>query len=190
MENRTQGVLTYQALSTGVARLPLTILKTLLVLIVIAVALASRAAQADELHLLINGKAIHLDKQPNVTYNESNWGAGFQYDFERSESNWVPFLTASGFSDSNRNPSYYAGGGWLKRHDIRIGETNMHADIGFVAFFMTRKDFNDQKPFPGVLPAFSIGTEWVAVNITYIPKVDPKMVPILFFQLKLKLSGF
>jgi hypothetical protein len=50
---------------------------------------------------------------------------------------------------------------------------------------MIRKDFMNDKPFPGVLPVVSFGTDRVALNMTFIPKVDPKMVPILFFQLKI-----
>lgn len=161
----------------------LVLLSTLL-----ALALSGRAVRADEMHLLVNGKAFHLDHQPNTHYNESNWGAGFQYDFDRSESHWVPFLTASEFSDSNQNPSYYAGGGWLKRFDFTAAGKAMHADIGVVGFLMTREGFRNDRPFPGVLPAFSLGTRRVALNVTFIPRVDPKMVPIIFLQLKLKLS--
>jgi hypothetical protein len=53
---------------------------------------------------------------------------------------------------------------------------------------MTRKDFRDDKPFIGVLPAFSLGTKNVSVNMTFVPKVDPKAVPLVFFQLKIKLT--
>jgi Antimicrobial peptide resistance and lipid A acylation protein PagP len=190
MEYRNQGVFADRAVSIDVARLPLAVLKTFLLLVVIAFALLTRVVQADELHLIVNGKAIHLEHQPGTHYNESNWGAGVQYDFEKSKSNWVPFLAASGFSDSNKNPSYYAGGGWLKRHEFSLAGVSMHTDLGFVVFAMWRQEFNGGKPFLGALPAFSIGSERVAVNVTYIPKVDPKMVPILFFQLKLKLSNF
>jgi hypothetical protein len=190
MEYRNQGVFADHTVSIDVARLPLAVLKTLLLLIVIAFALLTRAVQADELHLIVNGKAIHLEHQPGTHYNESNWGAGMQYDFEKSESNWVPFVTASRFADSNNNPSYYAGGGWLKRHEFSLAGASMHTDVGLVVFAMWRQEFHGGKPFVGALPAFSIGGERVAVNVTYIPKVDPKLVPILFFQLKLKLSDF
>ena len=188
MEYRNQGVFADRAVSIHIARLPLAAFKTLLLLI--AVALVCRMAQADELHMIVNGKAIHLEHQSGTHYNESNWGAGLQYDFEKSKSNWVPFLTATGFADSNKNPSYYAGGGWLKRREFSLAGASWHADLGFVVFAMWRQEFNGGKPFLGALPAFSIGGERVAVNVTYIPKVDPKMVPILFFQLKLKLSNF
>ncbi len=66
----------------------------------------------------------------------------------------------------------------------------MHADAGFIGFVMVRKGFKDGDPFPGVLPAFSLGADKVAVNISYVPKVDPKAVPLVFFQLKLKLGDW
>jgi hypothetical protein len=188
MEYRTQEVAATQA--ERIRGVRDSIIYAGLLLLVLVVAAASRTARADELHLIVNGKAIHLDSQPGTRYNESNWGAGFQYDFERSASDWVPFITASGFSDSNENPSYYAGGGWLKRSDFSFAGAPLHADVGVVAFAMWRRDFNGGQAFPGVLPVLSVGGERVALNVTYIPKVDPKMVPILFFQLKLKLSDF
>lgn len=142
-------------------------------------------AAAGNLSLLINGKAIHLEEKPGVTYNERNWGAGLQYDFDPvAQGRWVPFLTASGFSDSNENPSYYAGGGAMRRYAVGPDSWDAHAELGIVAFLMTRKNFNDGDPFFGALPVASVGTERVALNMTYIPKVDPKMVPILFFQIK------
>lgn len=188
MEQRASITVAKRDERTRVLRQPL--FYVTLVLLLVALALVTRAVRADDMHLLINGKAIHLDHQPNVHYNESNWGAGFQYDFDRSQSSWVPFVTASGFLDSNKNPSYYAGGGYLKRFDFTAMNTPMHADIGWVGFLMTRKGFMNDKPFPGILPAFSVGSERVSMNVTYIPRVDPKMVPIVFFQLKIKLASF
>jgi hypothetical protein len=147
-------------------------------------------ASAGDLNLLINGKAWHLDSQPGVTYNENNWGAGLHYDLDATSGGWRPFVNASGFKDSNENPSYYAGGGVM----YRLWETdkldNFAIDAGGLVFLMKREGFEDGHWFPGILPALTIGSEHLAVNITYIPKVDPKMVPILFFQLKVRLVGF
>ncbi|MHB8729800.1 MAG: hypothetical protein ACYC9K_12325 [Sulfuricaulis sp.] len=143
---------------------------------------------ADELSLLVNGKAIHVNAPAGKDLNESNWGAGFQYDWAPIDAGrWVPFAMASGFSDSNRNPSYYSGGGLLRRYETDNG---WRADIGVIGFVMTRKNYKDDKPFLGVLPAFSVGTKRFAVNMTYIPKVDPKMVALFFFQLKVNLDSF
>ena len=143
-------------------------------------------AKADELSLLVNGKAVHINAPPGSHLNEKNWGLGLQYDGNPLDKKWVPFATASGFSDSNDNPSYYAGGGVLRRFQ---GDT-LHFDIGAVGFLMTREGYKNDKPFFGVLPAFSTGTQWVSVNMTFIPKVEPKMVALWFFQFKIKLADF
>ena len=148
--------------------------------------LFSGAVAADELHLLVNGKAIHVNQPAGSHLNEKNWGLGFQYDGNLINKKWLPFVTASGFSDSNKNPSYYAGGGALRRFQGDV----LHLDIGAIGFLMTRKNFKHDRPFIGVLPAFSVGTERVSVNMTYIPKVEPKMVALWFFQLKIKLADF
>lgn len=147
-------------------------------------------AYADDFNVLLNGKAIHLDTQPGVTYNENNWGVGFQYDMAPVQEKWVPFVTASEFKDSNKNTSYYFGGGFLHRTSFEWGKTPMHFDVGGIAFLMKRKGFKDGDLFPGILPVVSLGTPRVAVNMTFIPKVDPKMVPLLFFQLKITLGTF
>ncbi|MBI3546786.1 MAG: hypothetical protein HY081_09395 [Gammaproteobacteria bacterium] len=144
------------------------------------------AAKADDFSLLVNGKAIHLKAPAGKNLNEKNWGLGVQYEWAPVNTHWIPFATASGFIDSNKNPSYYAGGGALRRFQV----DNLHFDIGAIGFIMTRKAYKQDKPFLGVLPAFSIGTERVAVNMTYIPKVEPKAVALVFFQLKIKLKSF
>ncbi|BAU50314.1 hypothetical protein SVA_3780 [Sulfurifustis variabilis] len=144
-------------------------------------------ATAGDVSLLINGKAFHIDPPANTNYNERNWGVGIQYELdERVKENWVTFLQASEFRDSNRNVSAYAGGGLMRRYEFRSGDVRL--DAGAIAFLMYRKDFRGGNLFPGVLPALSIGTPRVALNLSYVPKVDPKMVPIVFVQLKLTLG--
>ena len=158
--------------------------KLILILILAVFGLFGQTATADELSLLINGKAIHFDAA-NKNFNEKNWGAGFQYDWAPVNQHWIPFAMASGFKDSNRNPSYYAGGGMMRRYQFN----GLHFEAGAIGFLMIRKDFNNDRPFIGVLPAFSVGTKRIAVNMTYIPKVEPKAVPLVFFQLKINLSN-
>lgn len=98
----------------------------------------------------------------------------------------MAFLQASEFRDSNRNVSFYAGGGLVRRYELGAGD--LRFDAGAIAFLMYRKGFRDGNLFPGVLPAFSFGTPRAAINLSYVPKVDPKMVPIVFVQLKLALG--
>src|SRR5437879_13274689 len=88
----------------------------LLVLLALMASLRARPAVADELSLLVNGKALHLGVAEGTKYNEKNWGLGAQYDWELKDSKWIPFATASGFIDSNKNTSYSAGGGALRRY--------------------------------------------------------------------------
>lgn len=161
-----------------------------ILLVSILVTMASPLV-AGELSLLINGKAIHLGDAKSDNLNENNWGAGLQYDYEIINNKWVPFSTVSAFKDSNRESSFYVGGGIMRRYMLGSdAESSLHFDAGLVGFLMTRKDYRDREPFLGILPAFSVGNKNVAVNITYIPKVDPKLVPLWFFQLKVSTSIF
>jgi antimicrobial peptide resistance and lipid A acylation protein PagP len=161
-------------------------IKGVLVLLTLIASLTAGAAAADELSLLVNGKAIHLNTPPGKNLNEKNWGLGLQYDWDLPDSKWIPFATVSGFIDSNRNPSYYAGGGALRRFQF----DGMHIDVGAIGFLMTRKNFRNDQPFPGVLPVLSVGTKNVALNMTFVPKMEPKAVPLFFFQLKINLGTF
>jgi hypothetical protein len=154
--------------------------------LVFATCSTATVAAANELSVLINGKAVHMSGSTNNTLNERNWGLGLQYDWDRVSKNWIPFATASGLRDSNGNPSYYAGTGVMHRLQFE----NTHFDVGAVGFFMTRKGYRNGDPFVGVLPAFSVGYKSVALNITYVPKVDPKAVPLWFFQFKISLGQF
>ncbi len=143
----------------------------------------SGLAGAGELHLVVSGKAIHLDEGD---YNENNWGLGFEYDFT-PRGRWIPFVTGASFLDSNKDVSNYLGGGAKHRQDLGSG---WHLDAGVLAFLMTRKDYRDNRPFPGVLPFVSLGTERVALNITYIPRVQQKTTPLFYFQLMFRLARF
>jgi Antimicrobial peptide resistance and lipid A acylation protein PagP len=144
-------------------------------------------ACSGEFSLLLNGKAIHLNPPEGNRYNEENWGAGLQYDFSPRAGHWVPFVNASQFRDSNENNSPYMGGGIARRWWPVTGLWGGHIDLGALAFVMRREQFRDGHWFPGLLPVLSIGGDRVALNVTFIPKVDPKMVPLLFLQLKVTL---
>ena len=144
-------------------------------------------ASADELHLVLSGKAFHFNTDDS--WNEKNWGVGFEYDFDR-EGNWIPLITGLTFKDSNKKTSRYLGGGVKRRFDLSDDPDGMHLDTGLIAFAMTRYDHNDNKPFIGVLPFVSIGNNRFSANITYVPGMSPKMVPFLYIQGMIKLAEF
>ena len=151
--------------------------------------LHSGLVRADNLSLLVNGKSIHTNKNKNTQYNESNYGFGLHYELAKSTQSWIPFVTVSGFKDSHNQASYYAGGGYMRRMMLSRKLNYLHLDAGMIGFVMTRQDYKSGEPFVGALPALSLGTRDISVNVTYIPKVHPKMAELWFFQLKLSTNS-
>jgi Antimicrobial peptide resistance and lipid A acylation protein PagP len=145
---------------------------------------------AGELHFVLNGKSIHIEKKPGQNLNERNYGAGFQYEFASTYKDWVPFINAGGFTDSYEKPSYYIGGGFVRRFRLPRQLMNLHFDAGVTGFVMTKADVNDNEPFPGMLPMISIGNRNAALNITYIPQLTDIGTDLWFMQLKFKLGRF
>jgi hypothetical protein len=139
---------------------------------------------ADSLHLVINGKAIHENKR---NYNEENWGLGFEYSFEEDKK-WINFINGGFFLDSVNNISKHLGGGSKRRFLLTDDKEGWHIDAGLNAFLMTRKDYKSNRPFFGILPFVSIGTDKYAINATYIPAVEPKFQSLWFFQATIKVA--
>ena len=154
------------------------------------------AAQAGEFSAIINGKSYHLGASKDL--NEDNYGLGLEYEFP-SETRWRKRVMANGFKDSNEEMSYVLGGG-LHRNLFsteRLG--GFYVDAGINAFLMTRKDVNDNDPFPGVLPSLTLGNRHVGVNLTYLPieavekftdteMKDESTDGIVFLQFKVNMS--
>jgi hypothetical protein len=95
------------------------------------------------------------------------------------------------------------GGGIKRRFRLPIGQGRIHMDVGAIGFLMARQDVNNNAAFPGILPAFSVGTRDFSLNLTYLPgqfaeditgarTADPSLDGIFFMQFKLnaRLFGF
>lgn len=147
------------------------------VLIVISFSF-SQQIMAESFNLIINGKAMHENKR---NYNEENWGLGFEYNFFE-DTKWIRFINGGFLKDSLSNTSKYLGGGSKRRFLLGTDKDGWHIDAGLTAFIMTRKDYNNERPFLAALPFVSIGTSQFAINATYIPAVSPKTESLLFFQ--------
>jgi hypothetical protein len=146
--------------------------------------------------VVLNGRAVHVNASRE--WNEDNWGLGFEREFA-TDTPWVKLALANGFKDSMGNPSYMAGGGIKRRFWVRSDD--LYVDLGGVAFMMKRENVHHNEPFPGLLPAATIGFKRVALNLTYMPelvvdrvtnskKLDPSMEGVFFLQLKLDASLF
>ena len=170
-----------------------------LALVIPAIALAAvpRASAAGEFSAVINGKSFHLGASED--WNEDNFGLGLEYQFD-SETRWKSRLMANGFRDSNDQMSYMAGGGFHRELYSTDRFKGFYVDAGINAFLMTRKDVNDNRPFPGVLPSVTFGNDHVGMNLTYLPKkaveeiydqqmTDRSMSGIVFLQFKFSIDG-
>ena len=154
------------------------------------------AADAGEFSAIINGKSYHIGASQD--WNEANYGLGVEYEFA-SQSRWKSRLMANGFRDSSDEMSYMAGGG-LHRNLYASDRLNgLYVDAGVNAFLMTRKDLDNGKPFPGVLPSLTIGNDFVGMNLTYLPKkavedlydhrlLDESISGIVFLQFKVNVE--
>lgn len=158
-------------------------------LLLVAVS-AGKLAHAEGVSLILNGKSFHQDQPKKGNFNENNWGFGVQYDFRQHRENWTPYLTASGFKDSFKENSYYAGGGLMREFTLSSIHPDLYFGAGAVGFVMVRKDHHNRRPFLGALPAFTLGTKRFAINASNVPEVEPKLVPLWFIQLKIGLGQF
>ena len=167
-------------------------------LLAMVLALQTSPANAGSSSVVVNGKSYHFDS--TYEWNENNLGLGIEHKFN-SNSAWLTTVMANGFRDSTDNMSYMVGGGLHRRlfETHRLGQ--FYITAGLNAFVMTRKDVNNNRPFPGVLPSVSFGNEMVGFNLSYMPKMaleetlgmkvaDPTLSGILFLQLKLNMNLF
>lgn len=165
----------------------------LFVLIVVA---PTSSAIADKLSVVVNGISYHVDS--SYDWNEANYGLGFEYQLS-SQSRWKTITMVNGFRDSNDEMSYMAGAGLHRRLVESERLAGFYLDVGLNAFLMTRKDVNDNRPFPGILPSLTIGNRHMGVNLTYLPKkavqdvlkadmADPTISGIVFMQFKVSID--
>jgi len=169
---------------------------TRLTLFALLIALPLSSATAGEFSTVINGKSFHLGASQD--WNEANYGLGVEYTFTR-DSRWKPQLMANGFRDSNEDMSYMFGGGLHRNLFTNERMNDFYIDVGINAFAMTRTDVNNNAPFFGALPSLTVGTRYVGVNLTYLPKVlvekmyndnmvDESIRGIVFLQFKINVS--
>jgi hypothetical protein len=172
------------------------VMRTLIVSLLAALAVTTglfEPALAQDWSLVLNGKAIHVDSSRD--WNEHNWGLGLEREFD-AHSRWVKLAVVNGFKDSQDEMSYMAGGGIKRRFRLDAMSEGLFVDVGVIGFMMTRQDVDNNDPFPGLLPAMTVGTRRVALNVTYlsrkmmdgatnVTKVDPTVSGLVFLQLRL-----
>lgn len=157
----------------------------------------SGTAAAGQFDLVVNGRSYHVNSE--YDWNENNLGIGLEYEFDRA-SRWIWSVNANAFMDSHNNVSYMAGGGLKRRLFQSASPAGYYFDAGLTAFVMSRADFNDYLPFPGILPTLSFGMKNVGFNVSYVPEfvvrdvaqakvLDPNVRGVFFLQMKFRLSN-
>ncbi|MCP4981237.1 MAG: hypothetical protein GY935_12165 [Gammaproteobacteria bacterium] len=141
---------------------------------------------ADELQIVLSGKAIHMGDN---NLNESNYGLGLQYDFN-THRRWIPLINLASFKDSNNQTSKYIGAGIKRRFKIRSLPQRLNLDLGFAGLIMTRPNYNNEEPFFGAIPFVSVSNDWGGLNATYISEFEDEMLSFWYFQFTLKLMQF
>jgi len=166
-------------------------------LLTITALVSSPDSVAGDFSAIINGKSFHLGASQD--WNEDNYGLGLEYQLD-GESRWKSRLMANGFRDSNDEMSYMAGGGMYRNLYSTDRLKSFYVDAGINVFLMTRKDINNNRPFPGMLPSLTFGNDYVGMNLTYLPKkaveeiydrqmTDTSISGIVFLQFKFSMAA-
>jgi len=166
-------------------------------LLLLAGLFSNAGVSAGEISAVLNGKSYHVGSTEE--WNENNYGLGLEYQFATT-SRWKTRLMANGFRDSNDEMSYMAGAGLYRNLLATQRLASLYLDLGINAFVMTRRDVNDNKPFPGALPSVTVGNRYGGINVTYLPKqavermfdaqmIDESISGIVFLQFKFVLGG-
>lgn len=174
-----------------------TSIRTTLWAVAMLLCVPAGTAVAGQLDFVVNGRSYHINS--DYDWNENNLGLGLEYEFDRT-SRWIWSLNANAFVDSADNMSYMLGGGLKRRLFQSESRAGYYFDAGLAAFVMSRADFNDYLPFPGVLPTVSFGMKNLGFNVSYVPEfivrdiaqakyVDPNVGGVFFLQMKFRLSS-
>ncbi len=117
--------------------------------------------------------SYHFDRSKE--FNSVNYGFGAEYKLSSTTS-----LTVGQYHNSYHNLTNYIGAFW---QPIKVGPIQMGFVVGG---FNGYTNTNNGGWFPAVLPAFSMESQWVGLNILVIPTIQNHIAGSIAFQLKFK----
>ena len=109
-------------------------------------------------------------------FNEFPAGIGLGKGRYNSSGNWEG-MYAMGFMDSHNKPSFMAGYAWVPTWELG---NDVKAGVGVTGFLMSRSNYWNGIPFPGVLPIASIGYKQLSLQAAYIPSTGRNNGNVLF----------
>lgn len=99
-------------------------------------------------------------------YTEYPAGIGLGKGRMNKSGNWEG-IYAMGFRDSHGDPSYMVGYGWIPMWNI--GKSEVKVGAGLTGFLMSRRDYWNGVPFPGILPVASVSYKKASIQAAYVP---------------------
>jgi hypothetical protein len=117
--------------------------------------------------------SYHFDQKKD--FNAVNYGIGAEYKFSSTAS-----LTAGQYHNSYHNLTHYIGAFW---QPVRVGPVQMGLVIGG---FNGYTNTNNGGWFPALMPAFSMESQWIGLNILVIPSIQNHIAGSVAFQVKFK----
>ena len=109
-------------------------------------------------------------------FNEFPAGLGLGKGRYNNSGNWES-LYAMSFLDSHSKPSFMAGYAWVPSWDLG---NDFKAGVGVTGFLMSRSNYYNYVPFPGILPMASLTYKQVALQAAYIPGFSRNDGNVLF----------
>lgn len=116
--------------------------------------------------VLTHHMRFNYDQDKLDDYNEFPAGIGLGKGRYNDSGNFEG-MYAMGFLDSHSNPSFMAGYALIPTWTLLSSEVKF--GVGVTGFLMSRSNYLNGLPFPGVLPVASISYKNVAVQAAYIP---------------------
>ena len=120
---------------------------------------------------------FHYDQDRLDDYTEFPAGVGIGKGRYNDNGNYEG-MYAMGFLDSHGDPSYMAGYAWIPTW--QVGQSEVKAGIGMTGFLMSRQDYNQGIPFPGILPVASVSYKNLAIQGAYIPGISRNSGNVFF----------
>ncbi len=110
-------------------------------------------------------------------FNEFPAGIGMGKGRYNASGNWEG-MYAMGFLDSHSKPSLMAGFAWIPTW--QSSHSPLKVGVGVTGFLMSRNNYLNGIPFPGVLPIASISYSNLALQAAYIPSLKHNDGNVLF----------
>jgi hypothetical protein len=105
--------------------------------------------------------------------NEMTWGGGLGRTLRNERGN-DESLYVIGMRDSNERAQWMAGYAYQWVFPVKSSFSNLELGAGLTGVIIRRQDWYDGRPFPAILPVFSVGTRAAQLLATYVPHLSAR----------------